>query len=843
MRLFSVLAVSLAVALSAAAQSAPLPYIFSTYAGAAGTPGIADGPSLQARFNRPWGLVLDAGGNLYVADAANHTVRKITPAGHVTTVAGKSTVAGYSDGPASDALFGSNPTGSTQPSLGPTGPLGLGLDLAGHLYVTDTDIHVLRKIAPTGLVSTHAGVPNALGATDGPATAAQFKVPLALTALPDGTVFVADTFNHTIRRISSTGTVTTIAGQAGVPGYVETSGTGGLFLHPSAIAAGANGELYVADANNIVRRLTPPSTGQIAYTVTTVAGAARTGGITDGQGAAARFGLAPETLSAISVRFTPPNVNPGSSGNGGNFTIGDLPGLAVDGTGNVYVTEYSNHTIRRISPSGLVTTIGGIARTRGSTDGLGPVALFANPTGIAADSAGNLYLADSSNHTIRKGSPAAAPAIIASPVSRYVTLSSTTRLSVSATGLPLPVYQWTKDGTPITGATTPALIVSNLSTTATYSVTLTNDFGTASSPPATLTVVSAPAISSQPPSRLWFTGETVSLSVTAADPSGVSYQWQRNGTPIPGATAATLTLTNAQPAQSGAYTVTLTNVAGSLTSAEAELEIASARSRIANLSVRSALLPTQTLTVGFVVNGTGKPLLIRAIGPALRQFGLTGVLPDPTFTLYTRTGPAGASDNWDETPLAPQIAATAQRVGAFTLPAGSLDAAALTTVSNASLTVEASDKSRAGGIVLLELYDAAPDSTARLVNVSTRATAGTGNAALVAGFVVTGPGTRKVLVRAIGPSLAAFGVPGALADPMLEIFAAGATVPLATNDNWRGDSVLSSAFTAVGAFSLSSSTSRDAALLVTLPPGNYSAQVTGVGGTTGEVLLEVYEHP
>ncbi len=302
-------------------------------------------------------------------------------------------------------------------------------------------------------------------------------------------------------------------------------------------------------------------------------------------------------------------------------------------------------------------------------------------------------------------------------------------------------------------------------------------------------------------------------------------------------------ITNAQPSHTGAYTVVVTNLAGSVTSGVASVVVVERVSRIIKLSVRSALNPGQTLTVGFVVNGASKPLLIRAVGPTLRQFGLPTAMADPVLTLFNATTSIGVSDNWSGTPSTSQISTAAQNLGAFALPNPSFDAALLTTLGDAAFTVQAVEKNQAGGIVLVELYDAEPENSSRLINVSTRATAGTGDRALVAGFVISGNVARRILVRAIGPTLAGFGVAGTLADPKLELFAAGSATPFATNDNWGGDPTLTAAFTLVGAFPLPTATSRDSAFVVTLEPGSYSAQVTGVGGTSGEVLLEVYEHP
>jgi hypothetical protein len=148
----------------------------------------------------------------------------------------------------------------------------------------------------------------------------------------------------------------------------------------------------------------------------------------------------------------------------------------------------------------------------------------------------------------------------------------------------------------------------------------------------------------------------------------------------------------------------------------------------------------------------------------------------------------------------------------------------------------------AGGIVLVELYDAASATAARLVNVSARTAVGTGENALFAGFAVTGNAKRTVLIRAIGPALAAFGATGVLADPRLDLLVSGASTPLATNDDWGGGVNLTAAFNSVGAFPLGA-TSKDAALLVTLDPGSYSVQVSGAGGATGEALVEIYEVP
>ena len=838
----------IACAAPTGAQPSELPYIFSTFAGLGGSSGHVDGTGTEARFARPWGLSIDPQGNLYVTEIANHTVRKVTPAGVVTTVAGRPGFGGWLDGPSTTALLGGSaltPPGVPVSSVAPTGPFGITRDSAGNLFIADSIFQIIRKVTPANVVSTLAGTPQIGGHLDGPAASTQFKTPFGVTALADGSVLVADTFNHVIRKISPTGIVTTIAGVPGVPGSLDGTSAQALFLHPCAVLVGPNKILYVTDANNLVRRLTPADTGATGYTVATIAGSALLGGSVDGQGSVARLGAAAETLQGVTYPYTQ-----GLSGFGGPsggdinlYAVGGLTGLALAPDGNLIVADYYNHTIRQVTPTGLVTTLAGKRATRGRVDGAGTSATFSSPAGVVIDSAGNLYIADSLNNTIRKGTRAAAPAMQTPTRFVNVAVGATSVVTASVTGFPAPSYQWFRDGTSINGATAATLIVPNLSTThtGTYTLTATNDYGAAVSPPILVNVVAPLVITKQPESRSFGSTESVILTVEANASIDTSYQWYRNGVPILDGISAGIVLLNDQPNRAGTYTVTLTNIAGTVTSSPAVLTLAT--SKIVNLSVRSFLAANQTLTVGFVVSGVSKPLLIRAIGPSLRQFGLTAAMPDSVLTLFTAQGPAGTNDNWGDTSLAPQIATVSKNVGAFDLPSGSLDAALLTTAGNSALTVQAVEKKSAGGIVLLELYDTAPNTDARFINVSTRAPVGRDDAALVAGFVIAGTVPQKILLRAIGPTLAGFGVSGTLADPKLEVFADGSTTPLATNDNWNGDPTLVNSFVSVGAFPLPSANSRDAVLLLSLPPGNYSAKVTGVGGTTGEALLELYQHP
>ena len=265
-------------------------------------------------------------------------------------------------------------------------------------------------------------------------------------------------------------------------------------------------------------------------------------------------------------------------------------------------------------------------------------------------------------------------------------------------------------------------------------------------------------------------------------------------------------------------------------------------SRLTNLSVRStAGKGNDALIVGFMIDGgTGKKLLIRGVGPTLSDFGVAGVLSDPVLTLYSGSSPIASNDDWGAADSFTQIKTTATSLAAFALPYISGDAALLSAMVGGAYTAQLTGKGNATGLALVEVYDASTAATSRLVNLSVRSRVGTGSEILVVGFAIDGSAPKQLLIRAVGPTLANFGVGGVLPNPQLALFRQGARASLYENDDWRGDPGLRVAFAATGAFSLPDS-SRDAALLVTLDPGVYTAQVSDAKGATGVALVEVYE--
>lgn len=278
------------------------------------------------------------------------------------------------------------------------------------------------------------------------------------------------------------------------------------------------------------------------------------------------------------------------------------------------------------------------------------------------------------------------------------------------------------------------------------------------------------------------------------------------------------------------YTVALTNRLGTTTSLAAPL-VVHPSAWLSNLSVRTTLATGQTVIVGLVVNGGAKDLLVRAAGPALSGFGLTGAMQDPRLELFRDSTRIALNNDWPAS-----LATTFAAVGAFPFTAASRDAALLNSLSGAH-TVQATGS--AGGTVLIEGYDAGTGSATRLINLSARNRVGTGADVLIAGFTVSGTGTQRVLIRAVGPTLSALGVPAVLADPQLELN--DPTGVIATDDNW--DAALAPVFAQVGAFPLPTG-SKDSALIATLTAGrNYTVRVSGVNNTVGEALVEVYELP
>lgn len=371
-----------------------------------------------------------------------------------------------------------------------------------------------------------------------------------------------------------------------------------------------------------------------------------------------------------------------------------------------------------------------------------------------------------------------------------------------------------------------------------------------------------PVFPVQPSSQTVAAGRSVAFNAVASFPAAPTYQWFLDGTPlsngtsggttIAGATDSTLLISGCSAASAGTYTCVASCLGNSATSAPATLAVleSGGTAWLANLSCRSAVgSGQQALVMGFVVGGQGasgtETVSVRASGPSLAQFGLTGTLADPELDLFGPGGGAelaaagvGVADNLTAGPLLPASASLA-------------DANIVDSLAPGAFTAVISGASGDSGIALGEVYAAPPapsgaPAAPRLINLSGRAEVGAAGSVLIAGFVIEGTAAETVLIRASGPALAAFGVSGALADPELQLFrseADGTSTLLSSDAGWKADPVLGAAAASVGAFSWGASATPDSSLLVTLPPGAYTVEVSGVSGDDGVALAEVYEVP
>ncbi len=326
-------------------------YRWTNFVGQPGSGGSIDGTGTDARIGSVFSTALDAAGNLYFTDG--NAIRKVTPGGVVTTIAGDFSTSGSADGTGTAARFFS--------------PRGVTVDAAGNLYIADTINYTIRKMTPAGVVTTLAGLARTSGSTDGVGTAARFNEPWGLAMDGLGNLYIADNSNHTLRKMTPAGVVTTLAGLAGSSGSNEGTGSAARFYNPQGVAVDTSGNIYVSETgNHRILKVTP------AGVMTRFIGGAGSGK-TDGAGTAARF-YHPE-------------------------------GLAVDGSGNIYVAETGNHTIRQVTPAGVVTTLGGFPGVPGSVDGLGTEAKFNYPHAVAVAADGSLFVADRVNYRISRGVP------------------------------------------------------------------------------------------------------------------------------------------------------------------------------------------------------------------------------------------------------------------------------------------------------------------------------------------------------------------------------------------------------------------------------------------------------
>jgi sugar lactone lactonase YvrE len=813
----------------------------STLAGTPENPGSADGTGSAAAFHHICGVAVDSGDNVYVADSFNDTIRKVTPAGVVTTLAGSAQQSGYVDSTGAAARF--------------SNPQGVAVDSAGNVYVADTGNFAIRRITPAGAVNTLAG--GSWGSADGTGSAAQFKGPVGIALDKEGNVYVTDNYvlyagefptdnTYRIRKVTPAGAVTTLAGVPNNTGSADGPGASALFNDPQGLAVDGAGNIYVVDTNNNTVRMVSPS-----GVVTTLAGVPGSAGCADGSGATAQF-------SAPS-------------------------GVAVDGSGNLYVADTGNNTIRigisgnsglsilnqtqsQIVLAGATATFSVIVdaspppayQWQVSADGGVTWTDISDGGGITGSATGTLDVVagDGLNGveyecviTNSAGSettvPAlltvdAVPAITAQPASEAVGVGSVAILTVSASGSPAPTFQWEEstnggvsfsslsDGGGISGSSTATLnvVASTVALNGTeYECVVSNSQGSVTTAPATLNVtaevvIPPPSISTQPVSQTVNAGSGVILSVVASGSSALSYQWYFNGSPAAGATGATLSFSNVTAANGGAYSVVVTDSSGNRTTSDSVTLTVStvAGSAIATQPMSQTIATGSTVVFTVGANGSVQSSLAVPAGETAKLS--SGTTYQWQFNGANLTDGSGISGS-----AGPQLVIQGAGV------ANTGDYACIVTTGGVASTSNSAS-----------LLVGSVSSPGYLINLSARGFVGTGNGVLIGGFYIVGSTSRTVLVQALGPALSGEGVSGVLQHPALTIHnATGATIY--SNTGWGSSQLLLNAAAAAYANPVLLANSGDSEVLLTLPPGGYTAEISGADGGTGVALCAMYQLP
>ncbi|HUR56998.1 MAG TPA: hypothetical protein VM029_04780 [Opitutaceae bacterium] len=816
----------------------------------------------NGQFSQPYGIAIErTTGDLYIAERGNHRVQRITNTG--TFVMGWGT------------------PGTAQGQFNE--PIGVAIDAAGDVYVTEHSNHRVQKfrIAQSGGSWSASNV--AMWGSQGSANG-QFNTPYGILADAAGNIFVADGFNGRVQRFTTSG-----AFQSSIGG----PGTGpGQFVVATGITMDSTGALYVTSTNTDPTNAALGDSNSQWVSKFTAAGAfvSRWGaGLGSGQG---QFRLPFSVVISTENRafvadyynnrvqvfdlsttttpppappptappppptpptapppptVTPPPAPPPSTPTpppapagtkvisvagpaNGTFGAGETLTFTVRFSGNVTVAAGGEHNDLQEEKGDKKG--GDDGHRNGDDDDELPFFTWSAAAATGARGSGDVkYVSGTGSSTLTftyKVKPTdAAPAGISLGTSVQLRDGATIRdasgQALSGAALALP---WAAN--PLRGVLLNGGSPSN------------NNPG---NPPGRTSQI----IVLKPIPGL-AVGDTITLTATSSSGLPVTFVLVSGN--------ATLNGNVLTPKNKGAIVLRVVQ-GGSATVEPATLEFTldakeKHNDRLVNLSSRLRLNgadPSRSVFAGFVVTGTSsKQILIRAVGPGLAGFGIRDAHASPRLHLRDRDGRTVAeNDGWNN---AADIAAAGDRVGAFKLTTGSRDSALLVSLPPGAYTAQVSGNG--SGITLLEVYDAASGvalTSEQIVNISTRGFVDTGEGQLVAGFVVAGDTPKRVLIRGIGPALAAFGVTGTVADPQLKLFASGQAAALAQNDDWHSPQAdaetsaeIAAASARAGAFPLGAG-SRDAALIMTLAPGSYSAVMSGANNGTGTGLIEVYELP
>lgn len=772
--------------------------IVSTLAGTVGVIGSQDGTANGALFNMPQGIAVDPSGNVYVSDTNNCTIRKVTPAGVVTTVAGAAGQSGSSDGSGGSARFNY--------------PIGIATDSTGNVYVADLDNSSVRLVTPSGQVSTFAGSSGSSGTLDGQGTAARFNHPADVAVDSAGNVYVIDTSSQTLREISASGSVTTLAGMPGMGGKSDGSGTAARFFYPAGIATTASGMVYIADTgNHSIRAVQTPGA------VSTLAGGAGQQGSADGTGSQANFaypyGVSVDGSGRLYVADGNNNtirvvtaggvvatlagtagISGSADGAGAAAQFNDPTGVAADGAGNVYVADQGNSVIRRIAPGGAVTTFAGSAGSSGSNDGMGTAARFDSPAGLAVDAVGNVYVADTRNNTIRKITPGGVVTTLAGVAGQ--TGSGDGAGSSARFNGPYAVAVDSAGNLYVTDFFNATVRKVDTSNTVSTLAGVAGKLGFADGPASTARFNQPYAITVDG-SGYVYVADTYNRAIRQVAPNG-----------------SVATLNGSQTRFYYPQGISIDS-SGKLYVADGD---------------------NQEIDEGGIIAAPPSGTPVSSVTVTAGQSAAFSISAPSSAVNYQWQVSVDGGSTWNNT----SDGSTYSGSTSATLTIASATAA----MSGDEFRVQLSNLSGSGtsgaGTLTVSGGVGGATGSARIINLSIRSFVGTGANAVTVGFVINGTGSKQMLIRGIGPTLASFGVGGVLAQPQISLFNSS-QVLIDTNTIWGGSPALASVFSALGAFPLPAA-SADSVLFDSLPAGtSYTAQLSGVNGTTGVALAELYD--
>lgn len=790
----------------------------TTVAGAMGGAAV-DGVGRAARLSRPYVTRIDAEGNVQFLDAGNGALRQLAPSGLVTTLAQVAAPADFGTGASvavdaqGNAYVGDYYGGKIK-KLSPTGAVsdvaftppgqgtlfGLAVDQAGNLYLAYTD-HTIRRVAPDGATTLWAGTSGVKGSRDGPRASALFDQPGPMVVAGDGSLYLSDLNNKTLRRIAPSGAVTTVAGQAGAGGATDGVGAAArlgymwpLTLHPSGL-------IYMADRASASIRTFDPATGAVA----TVASGLSSG---DGPLATAFFNfplhLALDSAGTLfvselnSIRAISPEgvvrslYSPPDSFFGLSETTTRLQStgrLTSDGAGGVYVTDYFANTIARVSAAGAVTLVAGSTGVAGTANGVGAAAQFNFPWGIARDAAGNLFISDTRNFALRKIAPDGTVSLFAGLMG----------VSGTADGAGAAA----RFGNPQALAIDPSGILYVADGPSIRKVTPDGTVSTLVLRPhptmGAFVNIQPQDLAADQNGNLFFCDSANANGIRKLTPDGVLTSISGPGGGIPtqyGTGSATRFIHPSGIAVDRSGTLYISQ------------NISSDHALAKGVPTTSAPAFTRSPQTLSALPGGTVILTATATAAATYQWYRNGV------AISGATSPAYSIRN----------AAAATHAGAYTVVA--TNAVGATTSTAATLTIAPSVNP--GRFINLSVL--APIAAEQILTLGLY-TGGTPAAS-----------TQPLLIRGLGPALQPFGVSDYLPDPRLSLHRPGSGETVSSNDNWAGNAAVAAANAAYTGLPLSDAASLDAATLATLPSNAaYTIQVRGNGAAGGRVLAEVYD--